>query len=120
MIPPARKSSMFPDATKEEGGDSWIRMGYTTAMLRNLPNKQLGRKRAAVYWVKLGKHSGCVCLSGGLSSGVHCLPCFALLSMVDASLTTSLGGGRAFEISNERVDAIAYFALGHASLASRQ
>jgi hypothetical protein len=33
--------------------------------------------------------------------------------MVDASLKTSLGGVMAFEISDERVDVIAYFALTH-------
>ena len=40
--------------------------------------------------------------------------------MVDASLKTSLGGGMAFEISDERVDVIAYFALTHILLRSHQ
>ena len=71
-IPPASpRKNMFPDA-EEDGGDSWIRMGYTTAMLRNLPNKQLGTKKElqyiGIYWVKLGKQWGCVYFSGGSSN----------------------------------------------------
>lgn len=36
--------SLLDESGPEEGGDSWIRMGYTTAMLRNLPNKYMRDK----------------------------------------------------------------------------
>lgn len=50
---------------QDEAGDSWIRMGYTTAMLRNLPNKQLGPNEGSCEQFRDGYGVGWVCPSGG-------------------------------------------------------